>query len=193
MASATGDLPRLLEACSSGDEEALRQLVASLYQDLRQVARQQLRRLRPGETLNTTALVHELYFKLADRSALSPRDRGHFLAIAARAMRQILVDYARRQAVRSRRPQAEASPVFLVQGIGPCHSDRLLAVNEALSELGQVDERLVRMTECRFFAGMTEAETAQAMDLSVRTVQRDWKRARAWLRRFLEPEDASPA
>lgn len=189
MATVAGDLPQLLQACSTGDEDAFKQLMSFLYGDLRRIAQQQLRRLRPGHTLNTTALVHELYFKLVDRSALSPRDQGHFLAIAARAMRQILVDYARRQAVRSRAHGEGDSPVVLVEGLGPCHLEKLLAVNEALSELARVDERLVRLAECRFFAGMTEVETAEAMDLSVRTVQRDWKRARGWLRSFLEADD----
>jgi RNA polymerase sigma factor (TIGR02999 family) len=176
------DITELLHAHGRGEAGAFDRLVPLVYQDLRRLARAQLRRLRVGETLDTTGLVHEAYLKLVDQSRASWKDRGHFLAVSALAMRQVLVDYARqrRRAKRggpfAREPLREDAAATLVD------AGRILEIDLALQKLAGVDERLVRVFECRFFGGLTEQETAEALGLSLRTAQRDWLKARAWLR-----------
>ena len=172
----------LLIACRDGDRRAFEELVAHLYDDLRRVARRQLYRARPGETLDTTGLVHETYLKLVGRSPVDCDDRAHFLGLMARAMRQVIIDYSRRRRTekrggdRNRVPLEEADPELRHD------SEMLIALDEALDRLGSHDPRLVRLVECRFFAGFTEEETAEVLGVSRSTVQRDWIRARAWLR-----------
>lgn len=162
--------------------EAYRRFLPPVYAELRRIARRQLRRLRPGETLGTTVLVHEAYLKLAGRNGAAWLDRSHFFAIAARAMRQVLVNYAlRQQAIkrggRDRIVALDASAELPA----PEPEARLLALDGALDRLEALDERLARIVECRFFAGLTEEETAASLGVSLRTVQRDWKLARGWL------------
>jgi RNA polymerase sigma factor (TIGR02999 family) len=164
--------------------ERLHDLLPAVYDELRRVARRQRRRLPGGETLATTALVHEAYLKLAGR----PRWEcpSHLLGAAAMAMRQILVDYARRR--RSLKRGGAADPVALgEQGAADDQARRVLALDLALRDLAAVDERLVRVVECRVFAGLSEEETAAALAVSLRTVQRDWARARGWLQEAVVP------
>jgi RNA polymerase sigma factor (TIGR02999 family) len=176
-----GDVTRLLVAYRAGDPGALEALVACLYDELRQVARIQLRHERQRETLGTTALVHEAYLRLADLTHLSIRDRGHFFAIAAIAMRRIVVDFAReRNAIKrgggvTRVPLEDSDPAI------DAHAIHVLAVHQALEQLQQIDPTLTHVVECRFFAGYSEQETADALGISIRTTQRAWARARAWL------------
>ncbi len=180
-----GEITRLLVAHRNGDDGAFAALVPLVYADLRRIARQQLARLRPGNTLDTTALVHEAYLKLVDQSLVELADRHHFFAIVARSMRNILVDEARRRSARKR--GGSASPVSLDQvelGVDE-QIDTLLAIDLALTRLGALNERLIRVFECRFFAGLSEEETAHSLDLPLRTVQRDWMKSKAWLRREL--------
>lgn len=180
-----GEITRLLLACRRGEEGAFDELVPLVYQDLRRIARQQLARLRPGNTLDTTALVHEAYLKLVDQNRVELADRRHFFAIAARSMRDILVDEARRRSARKR--GGAQSPIALDRielGVDE-QVDVLLAIDTALVRLGELNERLIRVFECRFFAGYTEEETALSLDLPLRTVQRDWMKSKAWLRREL--------
>lgn len=179
------DVTRLLLAWRDGDAEAFERLVPLVYQDLRRLARNQLRRDHAGWTLQTTALVHEAWMRLVDADRVDWQDRGHFLGVAARAMRQVVIEYARRRAAEKRgggaRPATLDDRVLAVDE----HAEWLLAVNEALERLGAHRQRLARVVECRFFAGLTNEETAEALGSSVRTVKRDWTFARSWLQREL--------
>jgi RNA polymerase sigma factor (TIGR02999 family) len=155
------------------------------YQELLRVAHRHLAREQAGHTLNTTGLVHEAYFKLAGGGGGEWRDRGHFLAIASRAMRQILVDHARSRARQKRGGGVAPVTLRTDAGSGGEEAVDLLALDEALEQLASHDPRLVRLVECRFFGGLTAAETAEAMGVSLRTAERDWTRARAHLRVLL--------
>ena len=160
-------------------------LVERLYPELRRIARGQLRRLRPGQTLDTTSLVNEAYLKLFGASGFV--DRGHFLAASARAMRHILVNAARRKlADRHGGGHAQVSLDEELIGIEHAAHSEVIAIGQALERLHAFDERLCQVVECRYFAGMTEEETGSALSVSDRTVRRDWLRARAWLRCELE-------
>jgi RNA polymerase sigma factor (TIGR02999 family) len=170
----------LLQAASRGDRAVLDQLFARVYSELQRLARQ-VRRGRAGETINTTALVHEAYLKLVPSAEVDWEGRSHFFGVAARAMRQILVDAARKQQARKREGAAWA--VTFEEGIhkAPVRPAELLALDEALERLGRLNGRRAQIVECRFFAGLTTAETAKALALSTATVERDWRAARAWL------------
>ena len=172
-----------------GNDEALhRLLVPFLYDELRSLARRHLRRGRRSLQVETTELVHETFIRLASRE-IAVNDRGHFFSLSACTMRQILVDLARRSRAAKRgsgQPPGELEDRLLIA----CGEPELwLAVDEALENLKQIHPRLVQVVECRFFAGLTEPETAEALEVTVRTVQRDWQRARRWLRKFLATED----
>jgi RNA polymerase sigma factor (TIGR02999 family) len=180
---------RLLEAAVAGDQEALDRLVPLVYEDLRRVAHRQLDREGGGHTLQTTALIHEAYLKLASGGSLSATSRTHFLALAARAMRQVLVDYARRRKAAKR----GGGVISVTLGDEPqpadTSADDLLALNEALEQL---EPRQRQVIECRFFGGMEEKDIAEVLGVSERTVRRDWVKARAWLYKSLYPgSDAS--
>ena len=170
----------LLEA-RAGDREGIDRLFGSVYEELRRIAHHTLRHEQTGHTLSTTGLVHEAYFKLVDQSRVEWRDRGHFYGVAARAMRQILVEYARKRGAVKRGGRIRV--VALEEGLVPAdeRAEALLAVDEALTRLAAHDPAMARVVECRFFAGLTEEETAEATSESVRTVQRQWRRAKAWL------------
>lgn len=171
----------LLAAHRAGDEKALDRAFVFVYDDLRRAARAQLRR-DSSPTLNTTGLVNEAYLRLVDKSHAAPTDRAHFLALAARAMRYIIIDYARRRSAAKRGGGADHLRLDDdVEVAVESQAQQLLVLDDAIRALSQLDERLVRIVECRFFTGMTETETAEALELSLSTVQRDWKRARAWL------------
>jgi RNA polymerase sigma factor (TIGR02999 family) len=160
------------------------ELVATVYRDLRQIAHHHLRRERRGHTLNTTALVNEAYVKLAAFNHVVWRDRAHFLAVAARAMRRVLVDYAVARKTRKRDGGERLSLDDIALGIDP-RIDDVIAVDGALTRLEELNERLARVVECRFFAGMSVEETAEVLALSPATVKRDWSVARAWLNKEL--------
>lgn len=185
----TGDVTRLLEAGVAGDGEALDRLLPLVYEDLRRVAHRQLDREGGGHTLQTTALIHEAYLKLAAGGAMSATSRAHFLAIAARAMRQVLVDYARRRKAAKR--GGGVISVTLGDQAQPADTsaDDLLALDDALKEL---DPRQRQVIECRFFGGMEEKDIAEALGVSERTVRRDWVKARAWLYQALYSERPLP-
>jgi len=178
-----GEITRLLLAYQEGDREAFQLLTAMVYDELRRIARRQLARGGAGETLNATVLVHEAYLRLIDERRIAWQGRGHFFAIAARSMRRIIVDHARERRAQKRgggQPHVELDPerIAVVE-----QAETLLALDAALAAMSEIDERLVRVTECRLFAGLSEEETAQALAVPLRTVQRDWQRARAWLQR----------
>ncbi len=182
--TAPGEVTRLLEAAEAGDRGALDRLVPLVYEDLRRMAHWQLDREGGGHTLQTTGLIHEAYLKLAGGGSVSASSRAHFLAIAARAMRQVLVDYARRRKAAKR----GGGVISVTLGDEPQPADAsaedLLALDEALEQL---DPRQRQVIECRFFGGMEEKDIAAALGVSERTVRRDWVKARAWLYQSLYP------
>ena len=177
---AEGEITGLLVALREGDREALDRLFPLIYGELRSRAHAQLARRRPGDTLSTTALVHEAYLKLTDSSQQTYQNRVHFFAVASRAMRQILVDYARRMSA-AKRDSGRAVTFDPDQLVDPERADELVALDEALGQLEILDERLARTTEMRFFAGLSVEEVADALGISPRTVKRDWRKARAFL------------
>jgi RNA polymerase sigma factor (TIGR02999 family) len=158
-------------------------LFPELYAELRRIARAQRRRRGRGDTLRTTAVVHETYVRLKEAGRIAPRDRPHFLALAARAMRFVLIDYARRAQTEKRGGGA------VLEGedaaVSTAHAESTLVLHSALERLAAVNERMARVVECRFFGGMTEDEVAQALGVSERTVRGDWQRAKIWLARDL--------
>ncbi len=173
-----------LELARRGGAGALDPLVEVLYPELRRIARAQLRRLRPGQTLDTTSLVNEAYVKMIGASDFN--DRSHFLAASARAMRHILINAARRK-LADKHGGGRADVTLEDRDVADerRHFVEILAISQALEGLAEIDERLCRLVECRFYAGMTEEETAVALGVSDRTVRRDWLRARAWLKHEL--------
>jgi RNA polymerase sigma factor (TIGR02999 family) len=187
---AEGDITALLTALRDGDRGALDRLFPLVYHELRDRAHRQLARHRPGDTLSTTALVHEAYLKLTDSAHQTYHDRVHFFAVASRAMRQILVDYARRSmaAKRSGGHAVSLDPDALAD---PGRAEELLALDEALTQLEKVDERLARIVELRFFGGLSVEETADALGISPRTVKRDWRKARAFLYQTIQGDSAT--
>ena len=183
--AADGDITALLTALQNGDRSAMDRLLALVYDDLRMRAHGQIARARPGDTLSTTALVHEAYLKLAG-SSQSYQNRAHFFAVASRAMRQILVDYARRNLAAKRNGHPISLDPELISNA--VRGDELIALDAALEELEQVDERLARTVELRFFGGLSVEETAELMEVAPRTVKRDWRKARAFLYRAMQAE-----
>lgn len=181
----THDVTELLLAHGRGDAAAFDRLVGLVYDDLRRLARAQLRRVPAGQTLDTTALVHEAYLKLVDQTRAHWHDRGHFLAVSATAMRQILIDYARSRVRQKRGGGAEHAVLDEARVAATGEAEHMLELDLALKKLAEVDPRLVRVVECRYFAGFSEQETAEALGVSLRTAQRDWLRAKAWLRNEL--------
>ena len=175
----------LLKRWSEGDRCAIDELMPLVYGELRRLAGGYMRGERAGHTLQATELVHEAYFRLAAQERVRWHNRAHFYAIAAQAMRRILVDHARRCAARrriapeDRRPLTDAADVTLDCG------EEILDLHDAIERLATLSERQARIVELRFFGGLTVAETAEALSLSVPTVVREWRFARAWLRREL--------
>jgi RNA polymerase sigma factor (TIGR02999 family) len=163
-------------------------LMPMVYEELRRIARRQLRGERSDHTLTTTALVHESYLKLADQTRAAFNDRAHFLAVAAQAMRRILIDYAREH--RAARHGGDRRRVELDDAIGAAieNGETLLSVHAALERLERLDARQSRVVECRFFGGMTEEDIAKALGVTERTVRRDWTKAKAWLYAELDEE-----
>lgn len=177
----TDPITELLHRHRAGDREAFDEIVGLVYQQLRQTARRQVARGWAGRTLDTTALVHEAYLQMAGDTAVNWQGREHFFAIAARVMRRILVDHARYRAAHKRGGGRRPVDLDRVTQSTSDQLDVVLIVDEALSSLEAFDARLARVVECRYFAGLSEQETATALNTSLRTVQRDWLRARAWL------------
>ena len=181
----TDPITDLLAASRGGDRRAFESAFAAVYEELRRIAHGQRLRSRPGETLSTTVVVHELFLKLSQGRPVAVRDREHFFALAARAMRQILVDAARARGAAKRGAGAVAVELderdLAVDGVAV----EVVALDRALGRLEAVDERLARLVEARFFAGLTDAELAELLDRNERTVRRDWEKARAFLLREL--------
>ena len=189
---ASADVTSLLAAWSEGDEAALAALVPRVYAELHRLAHHYIRAERPGRTLQTTALVHEAYLRLVDTRRIRWESRAHFLGVAAQAMRRILVDAAR--ARRAASAAAPATRVSLDEAplTGPERGAALVALDDALTALADVDQRKSRVVELRYFGGLTAAETAAVLHVSPETVQRDWRVAKAWLLRELSGGGAPP-
>lgn len=184
------EITHLLESASDGDADAFDRVFHVVYEELRRLARQ-VRRGRASETMNTTALVHEAYMRLLPSRDLAWEGRSHFMAVAARAMRQVLVRAAERRATAKRGGDKVHVPLDepLRRGEGAdaqrVEPEHILVLDTALNELERLNPRQARVVECRFFAGLSVRETAQALDVSEPTVKRDWSAARAFLAREL--------
>jgi len=182
----------LLTRARQGDRSAVQALFPRVYDELRRISRSQ-RRQRASDTLNTTALVHEAYIRMAGRTALDVRDRSHFLAVAATAMRQVLIDHARARLAAKRGGGALKISFHDIEAAldsGPAftegRAEALIALDDALSRLSDHSERQSRVVECRFYAGLSIEETADALGISPATVKRDWAMAQSWLYRDLQ-------
>ena len=179
------DVTRLLEDLGAGREGAGEELLPLVYDELHALARHYMSRERHGHTLQTTALVHEAYLRLAGDQDISWESRAHYFRVAARAMRRVLIDHARlkktekKGAGRKREPLDEVA-IFMEES-----STDLLALDKALCRLAEVDPQLVQVVELRFFGGLTIEDTARTLDISPRTVKREWQMARVWLKQDL--------
>lgn len=185
------DITRLLTDWSGGDESALHKLLPLIYEELRHIASSYMRQERDGHMLQTTALVHEAYLKMVSSPNVNFDSRTHFFALAAQVMRHILVDYARGQ-LRAKRGKGQ-SPVEVsdVAAISDGRAEEIIAVNTALDRLAALDARKGRVFELRYFGGMSVEEAAGALNVSPVTVARDWRMAKAWLRREIAPESGN--
>ena len=175
-------LTHLLAAWSRGDGEALDRLAPLVYSKLRQLAANSLRRERPGHTLETGALVHEAFLRLLGQSKVSWKNRSHFFAVASLMMRRVLIEHARRRQSAGR---ASHLPLDAVADVGTAEAPESLAVDEALRQLGVRHPQARRIVELRFLGGLNESEIAEVLGISVPTVKRRWRFARAWLHRYL--------
>ncbi|MFN7942202.1 MAG: ECF-type sigma factor [Thermoanaerobaculia bacterium] len=186
------DITRWLAAARGGDRDAYDRVFTRVYDELRRLAARQIRSFGARATMNTTALVHEAYLKLSGDARWSGNDRVHFFALAARAMRQILVDHARRRTRKKRGGKQQDLDLDAIEI--PVHeqAEEILALDEALERLGAVDADLVRLVEWRFFAGWTLEEIAKETGVSERTIKRDWRVARAFLYRELGGGESPP-
>jgi RNA polymerase sigma factor (TIGR02999 family) len=181
------NVTNLLVEWRRGDEAALERLIPIVYEELRRVARARLRGEGSDHTLQTTALVHEAYLRLVGLDRMTLQNRTHFFAMAARLMREILVDHARRKNAQKRGGGATLVTLEDVAAGAESEVVDVLALDQALTDLTALDERLCRVVELRFFAGLSIAEAADALDVSTATVERDWTVAKAWLLQRLSP------
>jgi RNA polymerase sigma factor (TIGR02999 family) len=191
MALAPHDVTQLLKDWSSGDPAAADKLMPLVHEELRHLAHQYMRREKPGHTLQTSALVNEAYVRLVDQSKIQWESRAHFFGIAARLMRQILVDQARRKNFAKRGGGAIRVSLDSANAIAQEQSANVMALDEALKTLEQTDPRKSRIVELRFFGGMSIEETAEALKVSPGTVMREWTFARAWLRNEMSVSQVS--
>jgi len=176
-----GDVTQLLQAVKAGETGAFDRLVPLVYDELHSIAHRHLQRSKRGQTLNTTALVHEVYVKMADQNGLALEDRSSFLAVSACAMRQVVIQFARSRNALKRGEGASAISLDPVHVAVDEQAESVLEIDRALTRLRQRNAQLAQVVECRFFAGLSEEEAAEALGVSLRTGQRLWQRARAWL------------
>lgn len=175
----------LLRRWGDGEPEAMEALMPLIYSELRTIARRYLRREREGHTLETSALVHEAYFRLVDQNRVQWGGRSHFYAVAAQSMRRILVDHARGHRYQKRGGGAPRVPLDEAFHLGDERPVDLVALDDALKELAQEDPQKAQLVELRFFGGLSHPEIAEVLDVSLSTVERSWRLARAWLYRAL--------
>jgi RNA polymerase sigma factor (TIGR02999 family) len=193
MSADSENVTLLLQDWSAGDERALEELLPLIYNELRHLAHNFLYRERSGHTLQTTALVHEAYLKLIDQKDARWQNRSHFFAIAAQAMRRILIDSARRHAAMKRGGPQEKLSLDEVPDLSLEPNTKLLALDEALKALAEMDPEQSRIVELRYFGGLTIEETAEVMKSSPATVKREWAMARAWLHQALTDKSQEDA
>ncbi len=186
MSTSPPGVTALLAAWRDGDREALEQLMPIVYGELRRLAERHLRRERKGHTLAPTALVHEAYLRLVGQRRARFQNRAHFYAVAAQMMRRILVDYARSRGYQKRGGGASHLPLEEAWTVAPSRSFEIVALDEALEALAELDPRRGRVVELRVFGGLSIEETAEVLEVSPGTVMRDWTLAKAWLRRRLD-------
>ena len=177
----TPDITQLLKQAEEGTSGAFDELLSSVYPELKKLARAKLRNNRPGETLDTTGLVHEAYMSLARYQEVTFNGRAHFFGAAAQTMRRIIVDHARAKS--SQKRKGEHVTLSGVGGAASVSMDQMLEIDDALTRLAEDRPRWVRIIECRYFAGLSIEETAAALEISHGTVSNDWRLARAWLKR----------
>ncbi|MBL8208678.1 MAG: sigma-70 family RNA polymerase sigma factor [Blastocatellia bacterium] len=187
----THEVTQLLLAWNAGEGTALERLIPLVYEELRRMARRYMRQERVGHTLQATALINEAYVRLIDAQAVQWQNRAQFFGIAAQLMRRILVDFARERGYQKRGGGAQQVSLEEAMVLGAGQDENFVALDEALSALAKLDERKCRIVEMRFFARLTEEEIAGALGLSEKTVRRDWRFAKTWLRRYLTEEAAS--
>jgi RNA polymerase sigma factor (TIGR02999 family) len=182
----TSNITELLASWREGNQEARDRLVDAVYGELRRLAHHHLRRERAGHTLQTTALAHDAYLQLVDQRKGQWQSRAHFFGIAAHLIRRILVEYARRRSAGKRGLEAVRVPLDPELAASQPRDVTVVAIDDALNALSSVDPQQSRIVELRFFGGLTVEETASVLDISPRTVKREWRMARAWLHRELE-------
>ena len=189
MTEALGhEITELLQAWRQGDEQALEKLTPQVYRELHRAARRCMAREREGHTLQTTELINELYLRLSDLKLIDWQNRAHFFALCARQMRRILIDQAKARLSNKRGGRAPRVSLDVVPAVALEASADLVAVDDALSRLAQVDDRKSRVVEMRFFGGLSVEESAEVLKVSPETVMRDWRLAKAWLLRELSRE-----
>lgn len=186
----TEEITQLLLAWGKGDEGAFDRLMPLVYDEMRKIARRYMSRQRPDHTLQTTALVNEAYLRLIDSSKVQWQNRAHFYAISAQLMRRILVDFARARTNQKRGGGVQKVVLDEALTITSEPGADLIALDDALNELAKLDRRQSQIVELRYFGGLSEDETAEILDISARTVRRDWSLARAWLYRQLNQEES---
>jgi RNA polymerase sigma factor (TIGR02999 family) len=187
MGSPSVDITRMLSELTGGNAAVVNALMPLVYEELHVMAENQLRRERPDHTLGATALLHEAYLKLIDQSRVTWQNRAHFLGVAAQAMRRILINYAKQRKALKRGGDFIATTFDSELVPRASRADELLDLDEALSRLGVLDARQAAVVEYHFFGGLTDEEIAEVLGVSVPTVRRDWRIARAWLSRELAP------
>jgi len=192
-ASSAQEITELLVAWGNGDDAALDKLTPLVYQELRRLARGYLKRERPDHILQTTALVHEAYLRLIDWKKVKWQNRAHFFGISAQLMRRILVDFARSRQYAKRGGRQPHVSLEEASVIAPSRPLDIVALDDALTTLGVLDQRQSRVVELRFFGGLSIAETAEVLKVSEGTVRRDWSLAQAWLHRELSSGDRDDA
>lgn len=183
------NLTELLIEWREGDKTALNKLTPLVYDELRRIAHRYVRRERNGHTLQTTALVNEAYVRLAGSKNIAWQNRAHFFAATAQVMRNVLIDHARRRLFAKRGGEAKQVPIEeAVSAMSEQRADELVMLDDALQELSKMDERKSRVVELRYFGGLSLEETAEVLEVSLMTVRRDWRAAKAWLYRRIKAE-----
>lgn len=183
---ARGDVTKLLLDLRAGRKGADEDLLSLVYEELHSLAKNYMRRERPGHTLQTTALVHEAYLRLGGSEEIPWENRVHFLRVAARAMRRVLIDHARRKLSEKRGGERVREVLDEELAVVKEHPEDLLSLDTALSQLSAFDPQMAQVVELRFFAGFSVEETASIMEVSARTVKREWRLAKAWLKQQME-------
>lgn len=180
------DITGLLINWGNGDKAALDRVIPLVYEELRQLAHRQMRRERAGDSFQTTALVHEAYLRLVDYKRMRPRDRAHFFGIAAQAMRRILIERARSRGSAKRGSGGQKVSLEEVEDISNARAAGLIALDDALTILSTIDPRKAKIVELKYFGGLTIEETAEVLEISTPTVERDWQTAKIWLHREIK-------